>query len=251
VGKASASSSVLPAEGNNVILASLLVNTLLVLGKGITGVLFHSSALVSDACHSTTDVAAFFVNYRASNECRIYGQGDNLQRLGDKEKVAAIENFATFVTGLIFLTIGSAIYFHSGASIILLKFEKPEPITLAVAIIALVFYLSVYFYSRRARYQAKEYCRRITENSHWQNEMNLVVGSVVVAGLVGAHLGYDYLDEAAAVLVGTILFAMGIKQLALARADMQDRIGKYFKAAIVGAFAISITLSISAFWVGD
>ena len=63
-------------EKNNSIFVSLICNILLVIGKGITGILANSNALVADAIHSMTDVIAFFINYHARRDCQMYGMID-------------------------------------------------------------------------------------------------------------------------------------------------------------------------------
>jgi len=61
-------------EKDNSIFVSLICNVLLAIGKGVTGLLANSNALVADAIHSTTDVIAFFINYRACENCQMYGR---------------------------------------------------------------------------------------------------------------------------------------------------------------------------------
>ena len=233
-----------PKEKNNSIFVSLICNILLVIGKGITGILANSNALVADAIHSMTDVIAFLMNYRACNDCQMYGRIDR-NRTSKKisQKVAETEIRATYYMGIFLFTIGLAICFHNFMILVLDRVEKPDSISVVVAFIALAVYAGVYKYSKGTDNNDIKECMRTRKNTHWQNKMNLFSGVTVVIGLVGTMFGFIFMDEFAAVVVGSILIAMGVKLIIETREILSAAAKRYFKPVIISSIFISIALA--------
>ncbi|MFC1677578.1 cation diffusion facilitator family transporter [Planctomycetota bacterium] len=233
-----------PKEKNNSIFVSLICNILLVIGKGITGILANSHALVADAIHSMTDVIAFFINYRACKDCQMYGRID---RKGTnkkiRQKIAATETQATYCMGLFLFTVGLAICFHNFMLLVLDRVEKPDSISVAVAFIALVIYVGVYKYSKGTDNDDIKECMRTRRNSHWQNKMNLFSGTAVVLGLIGTMFGFIFMDEFAAIIVGSILIAMGVKSIIETKQELSTAAKRSFKPIIFSSIAVSVILA--------
>jgi len=231
-------------EKNNSIFVSLICNILLVLGKGITGILANSNALVADAIHSMTDVIAFFINYRACEDCQMYGRIDR-NRTSEiiRQKIAATETKATYYMGIFLLTVGLAICFHNFMIIVLDRVERPDPISVVVAFIALVVYGGLYKYSKGTDNDDVKECMRTRQNSHWQNKMNLFSGVTVVFGLTGTMFGFIFMDEFAAIVVGSILIAMGVKLIIETRRELSTAAKRLFKPIVFGSILISIILA--------
>lgn len=213
------------------------------IGKGITGILANSNALVADAIHSMTDVIAFFINYRACKDCQMYGRID---RKGTSKKIrqriVETEIRATYYMGFLLFTIGMAICFHNFMILVLDKVEKPDSITVVVAFIALVIYAGLYKYLGDADNKDMEDCVLTSRNTHWQNRMNLVSGTVVVIGLTASISGFVFMDELAAVVVGSILVGMGVKLIIETRKILSAATKRYFKPVII-SILISIALA--------
>jgi divalent metal cation (Fe/Co/Zn/Cd) transporter len=235
----------MPTKGkNNSIFISLICNILLVIGKGATGILANSNALVADAIHSMTDVIAFFINYRACEDCQIYSRID---RKGTSKKISQkiveTEIRATYYMGLFLFTIGMAICFHNFMILVLDRVEKPDSICVLVAFVALAVYTGLYKYSEDADNHDLEDCVLTRRNAHWQNKMNLFSGVTVVIGLVGTMFGFIFMDELAAVVVGSILVAMGVKLIIETREILSAATKRYFKPVIISSILISIALA--------
>ena len=231
-------------EKNNSIFISLLCNILLVIGKGITGILANSSALIADAIHSATDVIAFFINYRACKDCQIYGR-INSSRTSKKnrQRILQTETQATYYMGVFLLTIGMAICFHNFIVLVLDKLDKPDSITVVVAFIALAVYAGLYKHLANSANKAVENCVLTSRNTHWQNKMNLFSGTVVVIGLTASMLGFIFMDELAAVVVGSILVAMGIKLIIETMEILTKTKRRYLKPVIISSILISMVLA--------
>ena len=232
-----------PKEKNNSIFVSLICNILLVIGKGITGILANSNALIADAIHSMTDVIAFFINYRACENCQMYGRID---RKGTnkkiRQKIVEIETQATYYMGIFLFTVGLAICFHNFMIIVLDRVEKPDSISVVVAFLALAVYVGLYKYSKDNCDNNKD-CMRTRKNTHWQNKMNLFSGVTVVLGLAGTLFGFIFMDEFAAIVVGSILIAMGVKLTIETREELSAVAKRLFKPVVFSSILISIILA--------
>jgi len=231
-------------EKNNSIFVSLICNILLVLGKGITGILANSNALVADAIHSMTDAIAFFINYRACEDCQMYGRIDR-NRTSEKihQKIIETEMRATYYMGIFLFTIGLAICFHNFMLLVLNRIERPDSISVVVAFITLVVYGGLYKYSEGNDNNDTKDCMRTRQNTHWQNKMNLFSGVTVVIGLVGTMFGFIFMDEFAAVVVGSILIAMGVKLIIETRGELSTAAKRFFKPIVFSSILISIILA--------
>jgi len=232
-------------EKNNSIFASLICNILLVIGKGITGILANSNALIADAIHSATDVIAFFINYRACEDCQMYGRID---RKGTSEKIrqriVETEIRATYYMGIFLFTIGMAICFHNFMLLVLDRVEKPDSISVVVAFVVLAVYAGLYKHLGNSDNKVAEACVLTSKNTHWQNKMNLFSGTVVVIGLTASMLGFIFMDELAAVVVGSILVAMGVKLIIETRQNLSIAAKRYFKPTVFSSILVSIILAV-------
>ncbi len=231
-------------ETGNSILISLMCNILLVLGKGIAGLLANSNALVADAIHSLTDVSAFLINYRACNDCQLYRRIDK-DRSSERisQRLAETELRATCYTGMVFLTTGIAICLYNLMILVLGKVERPDSITVLVALVALAVYAALYKYLGGASPIVMEACMLTGRNAHWQNKMNLLSGTAVVVGLSGSMLGFSALDELAAVVVGSILVAMGAKLIIEIGQRLSGGLKEHLRLAVFSSILVSIALA--------
>lgn len=230
----------------------MVCNLLLVFVKGATGLLANSNALVADAFHSMTDVIAFFINYRAckdSESCAITDETGTDEKT--KQRITEIEVKATYCTGIFLLTVGLSIYFYNAMVILLGRMAQPEPITLVVAVVVWAVYLGLNQYLKRPGNKIERHCVMTNRNADWQNNYNVISGGVVVVGLTGAMFGFIFMDELAAVVVGSILIALGIKWLIETKEMVSPWIKQRYKSIIAASIFISwvitaISLSIQA-----
>jgi len=233
-----------PKEKMNSSFVPLVCNALLVVGKGITGILANSNALVSDAIHSMTDVAGFYINYRACGECQLYSRIDSKRsskRITQKAAQAGVR--ATYQTGILLFSIGLAICFHNSMILLLDRAERPAPISAVVAFAVVVVYAGVYAYSRKTNGKGPKECVVADRNTAWQNRMNLVSGVVVLIGLAASLFGCVSMDEFAAVVVGSILVAMGVSYILQAREGLSPVAQQHFRATVCLAALTSVILA--------
>ena len=231
-------------QRNNSIFISLISNLVLVFVKGITGLLANSNALVADAIHSMTDVTAFFINYRACKNCELCGRTDEKEtNEKNSQRITEIEIKATYYTGIFLLTVGMAIYFYNSMILLLGRIEKPDSITVVISFVALAVYAGLYKYLENADHKVVNNCVLTSRNANLQNKLNLVSGSVVVIGLIGSMFGYIFMDELAAVVVGSIVVGLGAKWTIETREELSPSIKRHFKAIIISCILVSVVLA--------
>ena len=241
----------MPAEeGNHSIAFSLVGNALLVIGKGVTGILANSNALIADALHSMTDVTVFFMNYSACNRSKLYAGAEQTRSSeGDQHNSDEIELRATYYSGLLLLTCGLAICIHNSMILVLDKIEKPDPITAVVAYIVLAVYIWLHKRPQHTNTEHEESCVLSKRNAMWQNKMNVVSGSVVAIGLTGSMFGFIFMDDLAAVAVGSILVAMGIRLSTEAGTHLDTKMSRYLAPLVLGSILTSIAISAVSLWI--
>jgi divalent metal cation (Fe/Co/Zn/Cd) transporter len=231
-------------QGNNSILISLISNLFLVFFKGITGLLANSNALVADAIHSMTDVTAFFINYRACKNCELCSMTDEKgTNEKDSQRIVEIETKATYYTGIFLLTVGMTVYFYNSTILLLGRSKRPEPITVVVAFVVLAVYAGLYKYIQSAENEAATPCVLTSRNTNWQNKLNMVSGSVVLIGLIASMLGFYFMDELAAIIVGGILVGLGAKWITETKEELGPAINRHSTSRIISCTLASVVLA--------
>ena len=172
---------------------SIAGNIVLSTGKLIAGVLGHSSAMISDAVHSASDVLSTIVvmvgiNISSKKE-------DNSHQYGHER----MECIAAFIlAGLLFAT-GLGIGF-SGVEKILhgSELQAPGLLPLIAAVASIVVKEAMYWYTVLA---AKKINSASLKADAWHHRSDALssVGSFV--GILGARMGFPILDPIASVLI--------------------------------------------------
>jgi len=194
------------------ILISVIGNVFLVLIKGIVGVIANSHALIADAIHSLSDVIAFLIGYYSCKNCRILPKNGKREAIKQIDrKIAEREMRSTYLISIVYLAFGSVTYICN--SIILVSGDTTPPgfITLVVAFIALGVYIGVYeYYRKNMGENNNKYCRITDKQCYLLNKMNLITGTIVIAGLIGAEIGFTAMDSLAGVAVGAVMISLGL-----------------------------------------
>ena len=167
---------------------SILVNLVLSVGKFVAGIMGHSSAMISDAIHSASDVFSTIIVIfgvllasRSSDADHPYGHEK-------QEYVATL--FLAFVLMFTGLGIG-----YEGLQSILHKTyldrESPALIAMAAAIVSIVTKEAMFWYTIRA-------ARKINSGAlsadawHHRSDALSSIGSFI--GILGARMGYGIMD---------------------------------------------------------
>lgn len=179
----------------NVSLVTIAGNVLLAGFKLFAGIFAHSSAMISDAVHSLSDVMSTFVvilgvklSNKAADRQHPYGH----ERI---ECVAAL--LLAVLLGLTGLGIGGA-----GMRVLLKQDEldivMPGLLALIAAVISIFVKEAMYWYTRHA---ALVLHAGVLMADAWHHRSDALssVGSLI--GIVGARLGYAFLDPLASMII--------------------------------------------------
>ncbi|MDD6483812.1 MAG: cation diffusion facilitator family transporter [Clostridiales bacterium] len=180
---------------NRVSVVSIIINTILSAGKLAVGILAHSSAMVSDAVHSASDVFSTIaviigVNLSAKDSDGAHPYGH--ERLEDVFSI--ILAVLLFVTGAgIGLSAIKAIFSSNYAAALV-----PGAAALIAAVVSIVVKEGMYHYTAHA---AKKINSTALMADAWHHRSDALssVGSFV--GILGARLGFPICDPIASVII--------------------------------------------------
>lgn len=168
--------------------------------KIITGWFGRSHALVADGFHSLSDLVTdglvLLASYYGSRKADIdhpYGH----QR---------IETAATLFLALLLILTGLGIAYDSLQHLLSGHHEKPADYVLLIIIFSIVVKEALYQYTS---YVGKKIKSNLIIANAWHHRSDAASSLVVLVGVVGALLGYAYLDSVAAIIVGFMIVKMG------------------------------------------
>ncbi len=174
---------------------SIAVNILLSLFKLIAGILAHSSAMISDAVHSASDVFSTFVV--------MIGVSIS-EKKPDREHPYGHERFecvASILLAVILAATGLGIGWKGVQTIASGKTEElttPGVFALGAAVVSILVKELMYQYTRRA---AKAIRSGALMADAWHHRSDALSSIGSFAGVLGARLGYPILDPAASVVI--------------------------------------------------
>lgn len=180
---------------NRVAFVTIFENALLALGKLIAGLIGHSSAMISDAVHSASDVFSTIVvligvklSSKESDKEHPYGH----ERL---ECVAAI------VLAVVLLLTGLGIGYDAIMNILGGNYKEltaPTVLALVAAIISIVAKEAMYWYTR---YYAKRIDSSALMADAWHHRSDALSSVGALIGIGGAMLGYPVMDSIASLVI--------------------------------------------------
>lgn len=180
---------------NHVSIVSIAVNLGLSLFKLAAGLIAHSSAMVSDAVHSASDVissiaviAGINISSHAADSGHQYGH----------ERVEAI--FSILLSILLFAT-GLGIGYHAVLKIFAGsggELEAPGIIALIAAVISIIVKEWMFHYSKRA---AKKINSTALMADAWHHRSDALSSIGSFAGILGARLGFPICDPIAGIII--------------------------------------------------
>ena len=175
---------------------SIYGNLLISIAKFLAGVIGHSSAMISDAIHSASDVFSTIVvmigvkiGGKESDKNHQYGH----ERLESVASLILALTLAVTGCGIGYGGLKTIIAGSEGASI-----QVPTALPLAAAILSIVAKEGMYWYTMRAAVQINSGALK-ADAWHHRSDALSSVGSLV--GVGGAMLGYPILDPIASVII--------------------------------------------------
>ncbi len=187
------------ARATKVSLVGILVNILLSLFKLMSGIIAHSTAMVSDAVHSASDVfSSIIVIVGIKMAAR---DADNNHPYGHErlESVAAIIlAVILFVTGLFIGHIAIENISLGNTS----NHSVPKILALIAAIISIITKESLYWYTRF-------YARKIDSDAlmadAWHHRSDALSSIGALIGIYGARMGLWWSDSAASLIISLFI----------------------------------------------
>lgn len=197
-------------------LVSVLGNAALSGFKLFAGISGHSSAMISDAIHSFSDVFTTLVAWIGVKISKKAADTDHPYGHERMECVAAL------VLGLILLATGAGVGKTGLETMISGKYETlpiPGAIALAAALISIAGKEMMYWYTR---YYAKQINSAAFMADAWHHRSDALssIGSLI--GIGGAMLGFPVLDSAASVVICLFILKVAYDVLKDALAKMLD-----------------------------
>lgn len=181
------------ARGMRAVLLGVVTNLLLIVLKGVVGVLGHSQALVADAVHSAADLvnsllafASLLVSRRPADVTHPYGHG---------RAEALSANVAAMIIG----SAGVLVIWEAISSLVHGRSERPDWATLGVGLVAMVLKLGLAVYAARVARAIRSKAVNADARDHMADVLS---SGVVVAGILAARLGAPLLDPLAGLVVG-------------------------------------------------
>lgn len=196
---------------------SIYVNVLLALGKFIAGFLAHSSAMISDAIHSASDVFSTFIvmiGVTISNK-----QSDEDHQYGHErfESAAAIVlSVILAVTGLEIGISGISVIFGGDYD----SLSIPGIAALIAAIVSIIVKEAMYWYTRSA---AKKIRSDVLMADAWHHRSDSLSSIGAFIGVLGSRMGYPVLDSIASVFICICILKVAVDIFREAMNKMVDK----------------------------
>ena len=198
-------------------LVSVVGNILLTVFKLFAGLFAHSSAMVSDAVHSASDVISSLIVIVG---VRIAGkQADRSHPYGHER----FECVAAFILSAILAVVGGTIGIHAAESIInktYLDQEMPGMLALIAAIVSIVGKGLMFIYTR-VRARSIQSTALKAEAWHHLSDALSSVGALI--GIGGAMLGAAILEPIASVLICLMILKAAVDIFREAIDQMVDK----------------------------
>ena len=197
-------------------LVGIIGNVFLSAFKFIAGIMGNSSAMVSDAVHSLSDVFATFIAFLGVRFGR--READASHPYGHER----IESLAAIVLGLILLVTGVGIGWVGLEKILAGNYESlpiPGMIALVAAIVSIAVKEGMFWYTRH-------WARVIRSSAFaadaWHHRSDAMSSIGALVGVGGSMLGYPVLDPIASVVICLFILKQGISIIYDALKKMLD-----------------------------
>ncbi|MDE5617205.1 MAG: cation diffusion facilitator family transporter [Clostridia bacterium] len=184
---------------NKVATVTIVVNLLLAVGKFVAGFVGNSTAMISDAVHSASDVASTVIvligaRIAVKNEDKDHNYGhDKFESIASI--ILAMMLFATALM-LGYAGIKSVINATKG------EFVKPSYVALVAAIVSVVVKEGMYWYTI---FYAKKLDSQALKADAWHHRSDAFSSIAGFVGILGAILGALVLEGIATVLIALLI----------------------------------------------
>lgn len=188
--------------GNKITWITVIINVILAVVKVGAGILFNSTAILADGVHTISDVGSsigiilgFFISKKPEDKEHQYGH----------EKA---ESIAGFVLAIFLTAVGVNIGYSAFKIIIIGKTEVPGILAAWIAG-GSIFVKEIQF--RIAMYGGKRINSNALIADAWHHRSDALSSIAALVGIIGARMGYVFLDPLAAFIVSAIIIKIGVE----------------------------------------
>ncbi len=203
------------AQIKKVTIVGSVVDVALSALKLIFGYMAQSQALIADGIHSLSDLATNFVvlwaakhGSKEADEDHPYGHG-------------RIETVATVVLGIILVGVAIGIALDAGDRIMNpTELVRPGIWALIIALISVLSKEWIFHYTMAV---AKNVKSDLLKGNAWHARSDAISSIIVIIGVGGTMLGFDYLDAVAAIGVAVMVGKIGWELIEDSLHELVDR----------------------------
>lgn len=214
--------------GVRVTITTIIVNLLLAAGKFLAGVIGHSSAMISDAVHSASDVFSsiiVIIGLKTSEK-----EADEDHEYGHER----MECIAALVLAGALAAIGIYIGYSGIKSLMAGEYSRPANIALIMACVSIVVKEGMYWYTRAAGKKLKSPAL-MADAWHHRTDGFSSVGALI--GILGAQHGFPWMDSLASLIICVFVFVASYQvfkdatsRMTDAKAECEDEIREFLEA---------------------
>ena len=188
-------------EGLKVSIITLIVNIILSVIKLLAGVFGKSSAMISDAVHSVSDVISTFIVIIG---LKISNKNSDLEHQYGHERY---ENVASIILSFLLFATGIIIGIDGIKNIYNNTFKTPTLIALLSAILSIIVKEWMYWYTIRV---AKKYNSDSLKADAWHHRSDAIssIGSLIGIGF--AMKGFLYMDVIASIIISILIIKIAV-----------------------------------------
>lgn len=188
-------------EGLKVSIVTLIINVLLSIIKLFAGIFGNSSAMISDAVHSISDVIStiiVIIGLKISNK-----EIDIEHQYGHER----LENVASILLSFLLFTTGIIIGLDGIKNIYNNTFTNPTLIALLSAILSITVKEWMYWYTIRI---AKKYNSDSLKADAWHHRSDAIssIGSLIGIGF--SMIGFTYMDTIASIIISLLIVKISV-----------------------------------------
>ncbi len=188
------------AVAKKVTLVGAGFNLFLAIIKVLFGWLGRSHALIADGIHSLSDLLTDALVLLASHF------GSRKADIDHPYGHQRIETAATLFLALLLILAGLGIAFDAAVHLFEHAKQMPKFYVLIIAVISILANEGLYHYTLSA---GKKIQSNLLIANAWHHRSDALSSIVVLIGIIGALVGYYYLDSVAAIIVGFMIVKMG------------------------------------------
>lgn len=184
-----------------VAIVGALTNALLAVVKILVGTLGRSPAVFADGIHSLSDLIGDLIVYIAGYFSQ-HGPDD-----GHPYGHHRAETFATLILGVLLIVVAIGIGWDGFAQLWGKTYQVPDHYTIYAAIFSIILNEGLFRYTLNV---GKKINSDMLKANAYHSRGDSLSSVIVLIGLIGAFLGWTFLDVVAAIIVALFILKMGV-----------------------------------------